>query len=127
MVITPPAAFACPAPFIHDGDYIRCSGMRPMRLARIDAPELADSPRCHGAARAYADCDERRATASRDNLRHLVASGPVTCKVVDADPRIPGFQPADRYGRPVVRCTVNGIDIGEEQVRQGFAVRWPRR
>ncbi|WP_235785804.1 thermonuclease family protein [Sphingomonas sp. PR090111-T3T-6A] len=101
--------------------------MKAMRLARIDAPELSGSPRCRGAARVYADCDEGRAIAARDNLRRLVSLGPVRCGVVDADPRIPGFQSTDRYGRSVVRCTVNGIDLGEEQVRQGFAVRWPRR
>jgi endonuclease YncB( thermonuclease family) len=118
--------FACPAPFIHDGDNIECAGGGEMRLARIDAPELAESPRCRGAARAYADCDQRRAIAARDNLRRLVAGGPVSCTVVDADPRVRGFQSTDRYGRAVVRCRVNGIDLSDAQLRGGYAIPWPK-
>lgn len=118
--------FACPAPFVHDGDNIECRGGGEMRLARIDAPELAGSPRCSGRARAHADCDQAAAIAARDNLRRLVALGTVTCVVVDASPFRAGFQAADRYGRPVVRCRVNGLDLSDEQLRGGFAVPWPR-
>jgi endonuclease YncB( thermonuclease family) len=118
--------FACPAPFVHDGDNIACAGGAEMRLARIDAAELPGSPRCRGRARRFADCDAGRAYAARDNLRRLVASGPVSCLVVDADPFRAGFQSADRYGRRVVRCRVNGVDISAAQLAGGFAVAWPR-
>jgi len=123
----PPPAFACPAPFVHDGDYIRCRGGKAMRLARIDAPDFTSAPRCRPYPKGGADCNDARARASRDNLRRLVRQGPVRCAVVDASPDRRGFQPTDRYGRRVVRCTVNGLDLGEQQLRQGFAVRWPRR
>jgi len=124
------AAFACASPGVHDGDNISCgrslsagangqpAGRRQMRLAGIDAPELAGSPRHRGGG----DAAGRRA---RDHLRALVAGRAVTCRLVDATPRVPGFQAADRYGRPVVRCAAAGVgDLGEAMVRAGHARRW---
>jgi len=107
------AAFLCLTPTIHDGDNIRCDG-RTMRLAAIDAPELAGSPRCARSPRAW--CDQRRAIAARDHLRKLVQRGPVYCRNV---------APPDRYGRPIVRCSVTDIDLSEAQIRAGMARPWP--
>ena len=89
-----------------------------MRLAAIDAPELAGSPRCHG-------CDSRAVLAARDHLRELVRGRAVACRLVDASPFLPGFQSSDRYGRPVVRCSVGATDLSEAQISSGFAGRWP--
>lgn len=116
--------FACRAPYVHDGDYIRCAGRERMRLAAIDAPEFARSARCRPRKRG-AVCDDRAAIAARDNLRRLVAAGPVVCRQVDANPAAAGIQWRDRYGRPIVRCTVNGRDLGDAQLRGGFANAWP--
>lgn len=118
------AAFACASPAIHDGDNIRCAGGGAMRLAAIDAPDFESSPKCarRGAARAV--CDDRLATASRDHLRRLVARGGVTCRVIDANARTPGFQASDRYGRPIVRCLAGVVDLSDAQVAAGHAGRW---
>ncbi len=114
------AAFLCGSPYLHDGDNIRCAGGPTMRLARIQAPELLGSPRCGRG------CDGQAGLRSRDHLRRLVAGRRVTCEVVDASPSIPGFQSADQYGRPVVRCSADGVgDLSEAQVRAGHARRWP--
>ena len=123
------AAFVCVAPYFHDGDNIRCGG-RQMRLARIDAPELGtgarrcidgERPGFSGRCRGLTWGEE-----SREHLRALVGRRQVTCTVVDATPRVRGFQPTDRFGRPVVRCSAEGVgDLGEAQVRAGHARPWP--
>ena len=58
-------------------------------------------------------------------LPRLIAAGPLRCTVIDADPRAPGFQKTDRYGRPVARCRAGGRDLGAAQLAGGFARRWP--
>lgn len=107
------APFPCRAPTFHDGDNIRCGGVT-MRLAGIDAPELAGSPKCSRNPRAW--CDDRRARQSRDHLRRIAARGPVTCRRAAPD---------DRYGRPIVRCHVAGVDLGQAQLRARLAKPWP--
>lgn len=114
--------FLCLAPFIHDGDNIRCNG-RTMRLAAIDAPDFLTSPRCRRAIRG-AWCDDSAATSAREHLRALVTA-PVRCRIIDANPFNQRFDATDRYGRPVVRCMVNGVDLSEAQLRGGFARQWP--
>ena len=114
--------FLCLAPFFHDGDNIRCGG-REMRLARIEAPDFERSPKCRK-PRPDAICDDRLATRSRDHLRGLARGKKVTCEVVDASPRWRGFQATDRYGRPVVRCSAGGVDLGGAQIAAGHARVW---
>ena len=121
MIADAPPAFECPAPAFHDGDNIRCAGGKAMRLAGIDAPEFEGSRKC---GRRGVTCDNVAAGRSRDHLRSLAKQGPVRCRIVDASPRMAGFQRADRYGRPIVRCRVGGVDLGEAQVRAGMARRW---
>lgn len=123
MMLAAAAAFVCETPTIHDGDNIRC-GRVTMRLARIDAPDFATSPKCRRVTTS-ATCDDRQAERSRDHLRHLIEGRVVTCVVVDASPTAHGFQARDRYGRPVVRCQVNGRDLSEMQLRAGMAKAWP--
>ena len=94
-----------------------------MRLAAIDAPDFLSSPKCRRRPR-FAWCDDAAARASRDALAKLAAGRVVRCRMVDADPRTGLFDAADRYGRPVVRCRVNGVDLGEAQLRSGHARRW---
>ncbi len=79
-----------------------------VRLARIDAPER-DEPGFEEASEAL----------------EAMLTGPVRCRVVDADPRTTAFERRERFGRIVARCFVDGVDLGEQQVRDGHAVRWP--
>lgn len=55
------------APAVHDGDSLRCRGER-VRLAGIDAPEMADSPRCKDGRRVWSNCDESAAIRSWDGI-----------------------------------------------------------
>jgi len=101
----------CTAPAVHDGDSLRCNDVR-IRLIGIDAPELADSPRCKDARKARSDCDQGRAIASRDYLRGLTR-GEVRCTV----------EARDRYGRALARCNAGGVDLGEAMIKAGMALR----
>jgi micrococcal nuclease len=113
-------AAACVAT-VHDGDTVRlCSGER-VRIANIDAPELAGSPRCTAASRARlvtsrnpAWCDYQRGEQARAILAQLIASG---------SPRIIRIG-TDRYGRTLARITVNGRDAGATLIALGLARRW---
>jgi len=111
------AAFLCLAVTVTDGDTFHCDGQR-IRLARIDAPEM------RGHCRPGRNCAPGDPVASRDALQRKLSAGRVQCQPVPASTR--GGSPIDRYGRTVARCSVNGRDIGEAMVREGFAVRWPR-
>jgi endonuclease YncB( thermonuclease family) len=107
-------SFRCDAPYFHDGDDIRCGG-RTMRLAAIDAPELPGSPKCRRPGR-HSWCDFPLGFKSRNHIRSLAARGPIDCARVAPD---------DRYGRPIVRCAVEGRDLGAAQMRAGLARAWP--
>lgn len=110
--------FACLAAVAVDGDTIRCrnlpdnlaTGGGRVRIARIDAPERGT----------------QGADAATAALVRLVDGREVRCELVDADPRIEGFQTRDRFGRPVARCSAGGVDLGAAQLAAGHAVVWPR-
>lgn len=83
---------------VSDGDTatVRLDGQSVrVRLANIDAPE-------HGQPWG------RRAEQS---LRELVCKKTVRIE----------WREVDRHGRPIATMTVDGIDVGEEQVRRGLA------
>ncbi len=106
--------FLCLSATAVDGDTLRCANLdKPglVRLARIDAPERGET----GA---------REATAA---LALLIEGKEVNCTVVDADPRRTGFQPTDRFGRPVARCKAGSADLGAKLIRSGHAKPWPAR
>lgn len=101
---------------VHDGDTVRlCDGER-VRIADIDAPELAGSERCirRRAGKNPSWCDRDLAIQSRDALRAYLASGEVT---------IVRFR-KDAYGRTLGLLKVNGHDAGYWLRRQGLARRW---
>lgn len=112
------SVFLCLAAFAIDGDTLRCEGLPHVRLARIDAPELADH--CRPGRR----CAPGEPIAARAALAAML-TGPVRCKPVDAVPWWRGFQPRDRYGRIVARCKAGGRDLGKAMLRGGWAVPWP--
>ncbi len=113
-------AIACIAS-IHDGDTIRlCDGER-VRLANIDAPELAGSSRCSAKSRVRLSasanpswCDFDTGIASRNQLRAFLAGG---------SPMIQRLG-VDRYGRTLAMLSVNGKDAGEYLIRRGLALPW---
>ena len=106
----------CATLSMSDGDSGRCDGRR-VRIHGIDAAEVAPYTRCRTQPTIWACAPANRAfaIASRDRARQLVRGG-ASCQAVDTD----------RYQRVVVRCRVNGRDLGETLVREGMAVADPR-
>lgn len=106
-------SFLCLAAVAVDGDTLRCSNVAEaggrVRIARIDAPEMRQGG--DGAKRAMAE---------------LIAGRRVACQAVDADPRIAGVQPRDRYGRIVARCRAGGQNLGTAMLAGGYAEAWPK-
>lgn len=105
---------------VHDGDTIRCGAQR-VRLANIDAPELAGSERCSRASRRRlassrnpAWCDTALGERSRAALAALVARGTVRLTPVGRD----------HYGRLLARVSVNGRDAGAFLIARGLARPW---
>jgi len=118
MLFAATAAFACPSPYVVDGDTIRC-GDRRVRLARIDAPELPG----HCARNRH--CAPGDGKASKAALVRMIGGRTLTCQPVPASPR--GVSVYDRWGRMVARCRVNGRDVGQAMIAGGWAIRWPHR
>lgn len=91
-----PLGFLCLAALAIDGDTLRCGGVGLVRLARIDAPEMA------GHCRRGRQCAPGDPVAAKAALSAMLV-GPVRCKHVDAVPGWRGFEPRERYGRIVAR------------------------
>lgn len=93
---------------IHDGDTIHLDidlgfhvwrrGER-YRLARINAPELKTP----------------EGPPARDHLTLLLSKGPLRVTT----------SKADNYGRYLVECEVNGLNLNDQMVSDGFAVHYP--
>ena len=93
-----------------DGDSLR-AGNEQIRLASIDAPELAQTCR-DGEAREWA-CGR----AAKERLAALAAGNDVSCRP----------QGRDRYGRTLAICSAGAVaDLGEALVREGYAVDYGR-
>ena len=86
-----------------DGDTIRI-GEHKIRVYGIDAPESRQN--CQTAER-QVPCGK----FAKDHLAALLAQHAVACEV----------KAVDRYKRYVALCTANGIDVGRQMVRDGFA------
>lgn len=99
--------FACLNPYHHDGDAIRCGDHgRSDRLYAIDAPEMP------GACRPGRVCTPGDPFVARDHLRALTAGKSVRCRLLATD----------RYGRAVLQCFADRVDLSCAMVRDGFAV-----
>jgi len=104
----PPAAAARIAyDDIHvtDGDTIRVAGER-IRILNIDTAEMPGRARC-----AY---EADMALAAKARLGQLLASGEITV----------ARDGVDRYGRTLALLRVDGVDVGEQLIREGAAQRW---
>nr|WP_313041252.1 thermonuclease family protein [Brevundimonas diminuta] len=112
-----PIVLICAVLAMSDGDSGRCvteDGERHrVRLAGIDAGEVAPFTRCRQRPNVWACSEQARATADRatERARQLAANG-ARCTV----------QNRDRYQRIVATCTVNGRDLGSILVREGLAI-----
>lgn len=92
-----------------DGDTIEINGQH-IRLLGIDAPEKAQS--CYRQSGEPWRCGPAAAIA----LSEFIGFQPVNCLPKNID----------RYGRTVAKCLVNGNDIEEYLVRNGYAVAYRR-
>lgn len=93
---------------VTDGDTFRVSDER-IRIANIDTPEMPGRARCQ--------VEADRAVAAKARLTQLLAAGPVVLE----------REGVDRYGRTLAIVRVNGVDIGEQLIREGEAQRWMGR
>ena len=95
----------CPVERVADGDTFTCGGER-IRIEGIDAPEINGR------------CPSERALAirARQRLSELLR-GQVT---LSGNRR-------DRYGRALRRVVVNGVDVGEALIEEGYARVWRGR
>ena len=77
-----------------------------MRLQGIDAPEMP------GACRPGRTCVDGDPYAARDYLRSLTAGKRLQCTQEDTD----------NYGRPIVNCTADGVNLSCAMIAAGQAV-----
>lgn len=98
----------CRVSYVYDGDTVElsCGGetLR-ARIVGLDTPETRDA-KC-AAEKALGD----RAT---DRLRVLITTGPVTLK----------SQGYDKYGRVLAQMAVNGRDVADTLIDEGYAVAY---
>ena len=96
-----------------DGDTINLDGER-VRIANIDAPEIR-----------HAKCGDELdlALEAKARLDELLRAGRIELLRGDpADGRI-----KDRYGRSLGLIMVDGRDVGEILIKEGYARRWTGR
>lgn len=84
----------------YDGDTCTTTTGERVRLACIDTPELSGKRAEPGPAK-----------AARDHLRGLVVGKKVEIRRITED----------RYGRTVAELFVDGVNVGQELVRSGYA------
>lgn len=112
-----PVLLICASLAMSDGDsgrFITDEGVsHRVRLAGIDAGEVAPNTRCRRSPTVWACSDVARSTATQAQARarQLTANG-ARCTITDTD----------RYRRNVAVCTVNGRDLGRTLVREGLAI-----
>ncbi|MEN5229026.1 thermonuclease family protein [Brevundimonas naejangsanensis] len=112
-----PIVLICATLAMSDGDSGRChtaDGVRHrVRLAGIDAGEVAPFTRCRQRPDVWACSPEAKASGpgATTRARQLAANG-ARCTV----------QSRDRYQRIVATCTVNGRDLGAILVSEGLAI-----
>lgn len=115
------AILICTVLALSDGDSGRCTtpdGERHrIRLSGIDAPEVSPFTRCRQQPDIWACSPETRpfGPIATERARQLVGANETPCAVVNRD----------RYQRIVVKCTVEGDDLGRILVSEGLAIADP--
>lgn len=108
--VAPRADDACAVTRVIDGDTVdmRCAGTAVFRarLTGFDTPEIF-SPRC--------SAEKRLGLSGKARLAQLVAQA----RSLDA---VLGRY--DRYGRRLVRLSLDGTDVAQTLVSEGYAVRY---
>lgn len=94
---------------IVDGDTLDIGGTR-IRLWGIDAPESNQS--CRGDDSIPYACG----TDAAKKLKSFLDKRPIDCAPVSLD----------QYGQTFAVCSVDGVDIADWLVRNGFALDWPQ-
>ena len=94
-------------PYVGDGDTITIANTK-IRLQGIDAPETDQI--CLDESGARWTCG----IEARNRLAAHIGSREVRCRLDDVD----------RYGRSLARCTVDGQDLNEWMVREGWALAY---
>jgi endonuclease YncB( thermonuclease family) len=93
-------------PTVVDGDSLVLRGAK-LRLEGIDAPEYLQM--CKNGVQSY-PCGRE----AQKHLEHLIAKRQVECK---------GWQ-NDKYGRLLVRCFINVLELNRQMVSSGWAVSY---
>lgn len=88
-----------------DGDTLNIDGQS-HRLHGIDAPEL------------------RRAQCDKEKRWGYEAKGFLSGYLIGKDVQITHNYGLDRYDRPVVDVSVNGEDLGQTLINEGYAQAW---
>ena len=96
-------------PVITDGDTIRIGDTK-IRIEGMDAPERDQL--CADENFQNYPCG----TKATEAMREIVGGKSVDCTISGLD----------RYGRSLGTCTVDGLDIGQEMVRDGWALAFVR-
>lgn len=89
---------------IVDGDTIHIDGLK-IRIVEIDTPETYRS-RCEN--------ELKLGLAAKERLRALLNAGPVTYEATGTD----------RYRRTLARVYAGGVNVGEQLIAEGFALRY---
>jgi micrococcal nuclease len=95
-----PAAIVCEAPYVIDGDSIRCANLGEVRLLGIDAADYRRSRPCVGHFGDHV-CDDRLALKAKRSLQAAMHLGPVR---IEQHGR-------DRYGRILGLVSASGQDL----------------
>lgn len=87
-----------------DGDSLRLNAVE-VRLLGIDAPEFSQTCRFKG----------QEVRCGRDASRHLAG-------IVNGRNAVCHEKEKDQYNRALSRCYIGDLDLGQQMVRDGFAV-----
>lgn len=92
-----------------DGDTVEIAGGDRVRILNIDTAEMPPRSRC--------DAEERLAHAAKARLSQLVQAADEVALVGKGRDR-------DQYGRQLRLVRVDGVDVGDQLVREGLAKPW---
>ena len=95
----------------YDGDTCTSTTGEKIRLACIDAPEMKATSRLRHTSMQAAAYDNTSAVQSREYLNGLVAGKTVSTRLITTN----------RYGRTVAELLVNGVNVGQNMSRSGYA------
>ena len=96
----------------YDGDSPTTTEAEKLRLACINAPDIAKRQRFRATRMSSTSYDKSAFERSADNLRALVSGRLVGIRRITTD----------RYGRTVAELFIDDKNVGQQQVLNGFAV-----